>query len=270
MGFQPSASSKVNGIEHGFASSAGKSISIQFSRLRHVNHPLRVWKRTVSSGDVRPVNHMANADARVAWPHRSTSIVGVNQRSEYPSSMGQTNAVSARFISLATFFIHASFAGFSSKQTAAGLPAKGSFVNASTTYKVAGIFGWILSLWIARVAKGAGTLRRAVRRQAFARILGGRHMECAYYFDFCRLVRSYKRNIGKVAFFECNQCLRSKGHSIAWCRAPLSDDSILHVKVGKLIQKRQCLHCVLTNSCEIIDVRFVSASGMLRIRLVQT
>jgi hypothetical protein len=35
--------------------------------------------------------------------------------------------------------------------------------------------------------KGAGTLRRAVRSPAFARILGGRHMECAYYFDFCRL-----------------------------------------------------------------------------------
>ena len=32
--------------------------------------------------------------------------------------------------------------------------------------------------------KGAGTLRRAVRRQAFARIPGGRHMECTYYFDF--------------------------------------------------------------------------------------
>ena len=29
--------------------------------------------------------------------------------------------------------------------------------------------------------KGAGTLRRAVRSQAFAKILGGRHMECAYY-----------------------------------------------------------------------------------------
>ena len=33
-----------------------------------------------------------------------------------------------------------------------------------------------------RSAKGAGTLRRAVRSEAFARILGGRHMECAYYF----------------------------------------------------------------------------------------
>jgi hypothetical protein len=49
--------------------------------------------------------------------------------------------------------------------------------------------------------KGAGTLRRAVRSRAFAgipggrhmecayyfEIPGGRHMECAYYFDFCRL-----------------------------------------------------------------------------------
>jgi hypothetical protein len=30
--------------------------------------------------------------------------------------------------------------------------------------------------------KVAGTLRRAVRSQAFAKIPGGRHMECAYYF----------------------------------------------------------------------------------------
>ncbi len=37
--------------------------------------------------------------------------------------------------------------------------------------------------------KIAGTLRRAVRSQAFARIPGGRQMECAYYFDFCRLCR---------------------------------------------------------------------------------
>ena len=38
-----------------------------------------------------------------------------------------------------------------------------------------------------RPTKGAGTLRRAVRSQAFARVLGGRHMECAYYFDFGRI-----------------------------------------------------------------------------------
>ena len=38
-----------------------------------------------------------------------------------------------------------------------------------------------------RPTKVAGTLRRAVRSLRFAGILGGRHMECAYYFDFCRL-----------------------------------------------------------------------------------
>ena len=31
--------------------------------------------------------------------------------------------------------------------------------------------------------KVAGTLRHAVRSRAFAKLLGGRHMECAYYFD---------------------------------------------------------------------------------------
>ena len=33
-----------------------------------------------------------------------------------------------------------------------------------------------------RPTKGAGTLRFAVRSHAFAKILSGRHMECAYYF----------------------------------------------------------------------------------------
>jgi hypothetical protein len=32
-----------------------------------------------------------------------------------------------------------------------------------------------------RSTKVAGTLRRAVRSPAFSKILGGRHMECAYY-----------------------------------------------------------------------------------------
>ena len=41
-------------------------------------------------------------------------------------------------------------------------------------------------LLLTQPTKGAGTLRRAVRSQAFAKILGGRHMECAYYFDFGR------------------------------------------------------------------------------------
>jgi len=35
--------------------------------------------------------------------------------------------------------------------------------------------------------KVAGKLRRAVRSEAFAKTPGGRHMECVYYFDLCRL-----------------------------------------------------------------------------------
>ena len=46
--------------------------------------------------------------------------------------------------------------------------------------------GWLQQVGQAatwtEATKGAGTLRRAVRSQAFAKILGGRHMECAYYF----------------------------------------------------------------------------------------
>ncbi len=37
------------------------------------------------------------------------------------------------------------------------------------------------------VVNVAGTLRRAVRSSSFVGILGGRHVKCAYYFDFCRL-----------------------------------------------------------------------------------
>jgi len=47
--------------------------------------------------------------------------------------------------------------------------------------------------------KGAGTLRRAIRSQAFARILGGRHMECAYYFDFCRVCPLPNQSNGLVS-----------------------------------------------------------------------
>jgi hypothetical protein len=38
--------------------------------------------------------------------------------------------------------------------------------------------------------KVAGKLRRAVRSSRFAGILGGRHMACAYYFNFCRLCQN--------------------------------------------------------------------------------
>jgi hypothetical protein len=47
--------------------------------------------------------------------------------------------------------------------------------------------------------KVAGKLRRAVRSSRFAGILGGRHMACAYYFNFCRLCQN-KRNTLCMSF----------------------------------------------------------------------
>ncbi len=37
--------------------------------------------------------------------------------------------------------------------------------------------------------KEAGSLHRAERSSAFAGILSGRLIECAYYFNFCQLCR---------------------------------------------------------------------------------
>ena len=77
------------------------------------------------------------AEARVAWPHRGTSVIGVNHLNEnfFPalktspswcvtssSGNGRTKAVSERFISIANFcFVSSGMSSFS-KQTAAGLP----------------------------------------------------------------------------------------------------------------------------------------------------
>ena len=70
-----------------------------------VSRPLRVWKRAVSPPGKRPLSHSTCALASVACPHRSTSTVGVNQRRPKPSGRGSRNAVSARFISVATLCI---------------------------------------------------------------------------------------------------------------------------------------------------------------------
>jgi hypothetical protein len=57
-----------------------------------------------------------------------------------------------------------------------------------------------------QATKVAGTLRRAVRSPAFTVILGGRHMECAYYFDFHGGISSefgweLARNLGIAEIF---------------------------------------------------------------------
>src|SRR4030095_16716265 len=69
---------------------------------------------------------------RVAWPQSATSTAGVNQRSAKPSSRFTRNAVSERIISRAPLCIQLSSRGAGRRQTAAGLPAKGVSVNAST------------------------------------------------------------------------------------------------------------------------------------------
>jgi len=59
-----------------------------------------------------------------------------------------------------------------------------SLTSVARTGQVSHSFQYSLPIISTRPTKGAGTLRRAVRRQAIARILGGRHMECAYYLNF--------------------------------------------------------------------------------------
>ena len=63
--------------------------------------------------------------------------------------------------------------------------------------------------------KGAGMLQRAVRCQAFARILGGRYMECAYYFvdgtwnvpSTLRFLAVYPWANGRLKCVRTNACL---------------------------------------------------------------
>ena len=74
------------------------------------------------------------AEASVAWPHRSISPPGVNQRRWYPPDSGTTNALSERLFSTAIFRIVPSDSHRSMTQTAAGLPSNTLSANASTTY----------------------------------------------------------------------------------------------------------------------------------------
>src|ERR1700716_4341699 len=132
----PSASRRRVSGSAAVTGSAGKSSSTPSPRLVAVSVPLRVSNFAGFPPALGSVSQRTCALARVAWPHRSTSTVGVNQRSsKCPGSLattGRTNAVSDRFISAATACIHAGSAGFSSRHTAAGLPVKGPDANAST------------------------------------------------------------------------------------------------------------------------------------------
>ena len=113
------------------AGSEGKFILIMSCSRRTSSTPLRVANEILSSQSTRPTSQSANAVAKVACPHRSTSATGVNQRSPYPSPLGQVNAVSERFISAAICCIQSAGGSTSGRQTAAGLPVNGSSAKAS-------------------------------------------------------------------------------------------------------------------------------------------
>ena len=72
------------------------------------------------------------AVASVAWPHKSTSVVGVNQRIEKGLVFMFTKAVSDKLFSEAIDSIISSGNQSSSGQTAAGLPPKHLLEKAST------------------------------------------------------------------------------------------------------------------------------------------
>ncbi len=80
----PTAASNSGSVTSG-ASCAGKSISSRSPSRSTVSRPLRVWNATDSSSGVSLVNTTC-PDASVAWPHRSTSILGVNHRRSYSPS----------------------------------------------------------------------------------------------------------------------------------------------------------------------------------------
>src|SRR5262245_9142061 len=99
---------------------------------RAARRPLFEWNDASIPGSSRFSSHKTCALARVAWPHRSTSTVGVNQRMSKPPSSGTRKAVSATFISAATSCIHSSGFGSGRRHTPAGFPWNGRSVKAST------------------------------------------------------------------------------------------------------------------------------------------
>ncbi len=83
-------SSSEPGIGPGVTGSAGKSSSMRSPANAARSGPLRVWKVSGTAPSTVPPSRSAWAAASVAWPHRSISVAGENQRSpkEAASSPG--------------------------------------------------------------------------------------------------------------------------------------------------------------------------------------
>lgn len=136
-GSAPRAAASPAGGASGVRRAVGKSSEIEPSgSTAEVSTPHRAAKRTVPLAV--EVVCRTWAVARVAWPHMSTSVDGVNQRSAQsaapPGGSGWANAVSERFSSEAICWRRLSSGKPSGprSRTPAGLPEKGRSVNAST------------------------------------------------------------------------------------------------------------------------------------------
>lgn len=93
-------------------------------------------EKVTSSASGTAYRNSTNAVASVAWPHRSISPPGVNQRSSYPPSppAGRAKAVSERAFSVAIACMVSSLGQSCTTRTAAGFPWNTVSVNASTMY----------------------------------------------------------------------------------------------------------------------------------------
>ena len=71
---------RESGNGPGVTGSAGKSSSMRSPSKAARSGPLRVWKVSGAVPSTVPRSRSAWAAARVAWPHRSISVAGENQR----------------------------------------------------------------------------------------------------------------------------------------------------------------------------------------------
>ena len=105
----------------GWGGSLGKSILISPPFLVTNNGPERE-SNSISCLLGSRYRNMTKAVASVAWPQRSTSAVGVNQRMAKRSPSFTTKAVSERLFSIAMSCMVSSGNHFSKGRTAAGFP----------------------------------------------------------------------------------------------------------------------------------------------------
>ena len=100
-------------------------------RRSTTSSPLSVSKtKRAVSGSTKLAS--TQAVPRVAWPHRSISPPGVNQRSRQRPFSRTVKAVSERLFSIAMDCISSSGSHSSMTHTAAGLPSKTRSAKAST------------------------------------------------------------------------------------------------------------------------------------------